>query len=166
MTRQNKIDTNDPKIREKFLEAWIEFEDAFDAVLEAFPKVETNEAYRAAQTFEKIDSLRKERKQRLAELDEDETILPSQQEFSYEIWKQMKACKDPAVAEKLARLFAQTQGYLRKLSDGTGSDAGNVQKMMVVPTTGSEEEWERELKKQQKRLEQYKLEEEKEKRKV
>ena len=164
--RKKKIDTNDPKVREKFLEAWLDLDDPVDAALAAFPGISTNEAYRVGEELKSIDSLRKEKETLLEEFRSDEAILPSANEYSYEIWKQIKNCQDPVVAVKLLELYGKTQGFLRKLNDGGSKDSVPIHKVLAVPTTGTEKEWEQALQLQQKKLNEYRLKEDKGKRKV
>lgn len=70
--------------------------------------------------------------------------LPTQTDLARTIWLKMQDCTDPDAFVKLAKLYAEVQGMLKKPSDGTNDKTVRMP-VMLVKDHGEDSDWERRL---------------------
>lgn len=70
--------------------------------------------------------------------------LPTQVELARTIWMKMQACEDPEAFVKLAKLYAEINGMMKKPGDA-GQSGQVVRHVMQVTDHGDEISWEQKL---------------------
>lgn len=84
----------------------------------------------------------------LAQLRAEQTItatqLPGQEDLARHIWLKMQECDDPDAFVKLAKLYAEVQGMIKKPTEGTNNNVP-VRHVMMVTDHGDELNWEQKL---------------------
>ena len=146
------IDTDNPENRSKFIDAWVEYDDPIVAAREAFGNASETEIERVAKLMLASDAVCREREEMMLQVRDDEVLLPSKQEFAYEVWRKIRESGKADASLKLLELFAKTMGYLEKPGDSKASGATPVSKVMVVAASDTDEEWGEALKRQQEKL--------------
>lgn len=84
----------------------------------------------------------------LTRLRTDQTLtaqqLPTGEDLARNIWVKMQECNDPDAYVKLAKLYAEVQGLIKKPSEGSNANVP-VRHVMMVTDHGDELNWEQKL---------------------
>lgn len=72
------------------------------------------------------------------------TTLPTQTDLARTIWLKMQDCNDPDAFVKLAKLYAEVQGMLKKPTEGNPTNQQRLP-VMLVKDHGEDSDWERRL---------------------
>ena len=156
--QSNPYNPDNPDVRSKFLVAWLEKDDPLDAVFEAFPDIETSEAYSLAEQLGKSDTLIREKETLLEQVVADDLALPSREDVALEAWKRFKSEKNGEVAQKWMSTVNLILGYNTKPIDSKAANPVPVNKVMKVVESATDEKWSESLQRQQRGLQDYKLE--------
>lgn len=79
------------------------------------------------------------------------SALPNQEDLARNIWIKMQDCNDPDAYVKLAKLYAEVQGLIKKPTEGSNSNVP-VRHVMLVKDHGDEISWEQQLLENQNKL--------------
>lgn len=77
--------------------------------------------------------------------------LPTQTDLARSIWIKMQDCTDPDAYVKLAKLYAEVQGMIKKPTDANNANTPR-RPVMLVRDHGSDAEWEMKMSANQNRL--------------
>lgn len=91
------------------------------------------------------------RKELLEEYGE-ESFLPSKADMVKKLLKEIESNHDPDIRLKYYKLCADIQGFLQKDSININTTVGNQTNVMLVPTSRSDDDWEKALAAQQSQL--------------
>lgn len=72
------------------------------------------------------------------------TKLPGQEDLARNVWIKMQECQDPDAFVKLAKLYAEIQGMIKKPTEGSNQNVP-VRHVMMVTDHGDEMNWEQKL---------------------
>lgn len=117
--------------------------DAYNIAFEMFPQnpnraVLVGGHWRADPVvIEELSRLRNEQKEVV-------NTLPTQNDLARTIWLKMQDCNDPDAFVKLAKLYAEVQGMIKKPSD-PGSSGQQVRHVLAYTDHGDPSDWERKL---------------------
>lgn len=120
-----------------------------EAVQKLFPTLELGEQSKLAVEFPTSDQYN----EALEEINKDpEAFLPSKLEFTSLLWRKMNSVfiSNDDLA-KIAKVYSEVRGYTGK-SGEQGASQVNNNRTIVVYNHGSDEDWEKQLRKQQEGL--------------
>jgi hypothetical protein len=139
-------------LKERFVREWLLCNDPFKAALSVIPN-DTGKALRISTEWPQDEYVLELRSEIIASEGSD-AFLPSKDELAREIYLDAKTMRVPEDRLKGFRLYAEIRGFISK-PGGNSTTVNNFtdnRSVMVVKDHGSNDDWERKLAANQKKL--------------
>lgn len=143
---------SDEELKAQYARLLLKVDDPFKAALHLFPD-NTSRALRVANEWPNDPEVVAAQAELLDE-DGEISFLPTKAAFARKIWDRMEEERiAPEDFAKLGKLYADVRGFIEKPQTNINNNVNNVNnRVMIIRETGTDEDWEAKLRKQQEDL--------------